>query len=123
MSIIDQAKAELERINFGEEDSAVMIEILEKFLDQWDSGGAVAAVAPVFMQLLAGGPLSPLTGEDDEWMEISDDGPLFQNKRCGSVFKDARTGRVYDIDSNVPVTFPYQPKRQVRWPTFEVAIS
>lgn len=44
MSIIDQAKAELKRANFGDEDSVVMIEILERFLDQWDSGAAVSVV-------------------------------------------------------------------------------
>jgi len=41
MSIIERAKSELARINFGDDDSRVMIEILEKFFSQWDSGGAV----------------------------------------------------------------------------------
>lgn len=45
MSIISQAKDELARIHFGDEDSARMIQILELFFDQWNSGGAVHAVA------------------------------------------------------------------------------
>jgi hypothetical protein len=69
MSIVDQAKHELKLINFGDEDSAVMIAILEKFFDQWDSGGAVHAVAPILQRLIAGKPLSPLTGADDEWFD------------------------------------------------------
>lgn len=57
MSIIEQAKSELAAINFGEEDSAVMIGILEKFFDRWDSGGAVHVVAPVLTRLISGQPL------------------------------------------------------------------
>lgn len=115
MSIIEQAKAELAAINFGEEDSAVMIELLEKFLSTWDSGGAVAAAQPVFNRLLAGKPLSPLTGEDSEWVKCVDG--VFQNKRASSVFKDPRfyDGELaYDIDAAEPraaITFPYWPER------------
>lgn len=115
MSIIAQAKEELKRINFGEEDSAVMIGILEKFFDQWDSGGAVHAVAPVLQRLIAGKCLSPLTGEDDEWTEVGNG--VFQNKRVSSVFKDPRfhDGKLaYDIDAAEPraaITFPYWPER------------
>jgi len=68
MGMIDQAKAELAAVNFGAEDSAVMIDILERFFNQWDSGGAVAAAAPVLQRLLVGRPLSPLTGADEEWV-------------------------------------------------------
>jgi hypothetical protein len=112
MSIIEHAKTELAAINFGEEDSKVMIELLDKFLDQWDSGGAVACVAPVFVRLLNGQPLGPLTGADSEWF-IHDMGDrcYAQNIRCGSVFKH-RDGRCYDIDAPDPhkeITFPYDP--------------
>jgi hypothetical protein len=116
MSLIDQAKTELSRINFGDEDTKVMIEILEKFFDQWDSGGAVWAVAPVLQRLIAGKCLSPLTGEADEWMEVADG--VFQNKRCSSVFKDPRfhEGKLaYDLDnpagSRAAISFPYSPER------------
>ena len=126
MSIIDQAKEELKRINFGDEDSAVMIEILEKFFDQWDSGGAVHAVAPVLQRLIAGKCLSPLTGEDDEWVDHGNG--VFQNKRVSSVFKDSRfhNGNLaYDLDNpagaRVPISFPYWPERaEVRSPVVEI---
>lgn len=115
MSIIEQAKTELAAVNFGEDDSRVMIEILEKFFDQWDSGGAVHAVAPVLQRLIAGKPLSPLTGEDAEWMDHGDG--VFQNLRCSSVFKDPRLhgGKLaYNIDAAEPraaITFPYWPEK------------
>lgn len=103
-----------------------MIELLEKFFDQWDSGGAVWAVAPVLQRLIAGKCLSPLTGEDDEFGEVAPG--VFQNKRVSSVFKDPRfhDGKLaYDLDNplgrSVPITFPYWPeKAEVRSPVVEV---
>lgn len=126
MSIISQAKTELARINFGEEDTAVMIGLLETFLDQWDSGGAVHAVAPIFQRLLAGKCLAPLTGEPDEWFDHG--GGVFQNIRCGSVFKDPRfhDGKLaYDLDnpagSRAAIEFPYyQERAEVASPVIEI---
>ena len=122
MSIISRAKDELKRINFGDEDSAIMIEILEKFFDQWDSGGAVYAVAPILQRLIAGKPLSPLTGDDDEWFDHGEG--VFQNLRASSVFKDPHfyDGKLaFDLDSPAgprePISFPYDPERaEVRSP-------
>lgn len=125
MSIIEQAKVELKRINFGEEDSAVMIDIMERFFAQWDSGGAVYVVAPILQRLIAGKALSPLTGESDEWFDHGDG--VFQNIRCSSVFKDPRfhDGKLaYDIDGADPrgaITFPYYPDRaEVASPVIEI---
>ena len=70
--------------------------------------------------------LTPLTGEDDEWIDQSEASsqPTWQNKRCYSVFKDAdgkaynSDGRVFrrpdgdaytNGDSRVEITFPYTP--------------
>ncbi len=127
MSIIEQAKWELKAANFGEDDSRVMIEILEKFFDQWDSGGAVACVAPVLQRLIAGKPLSPLSGDDDEWVIHDFEDDLYaQNKRCGSVFK-RRDGSAYTIDGptpgRTPITFPYWPeKADIPDPVIEIDI-
>lgn len=110
MSIIEKAKAELAAVNFGEEDSRAMIEILEKFFNQWDSGGAVYYAAPVLQKLIAGKPLSPLTGADEEWWQPISDGH-YQNLRCSSIFKATKDGPAYDID--IPgrpiITFPHWP--------------
>jgi hypothetical protein len=47
----------------------------------------------MFEKLAAFKPLTPLTGEDDEWEEIGD-GEL-QNKRNSAVFKEKDTGAYY----------------------------
>lgn len=114
MSIIEQAKRELAAINFGDDDSAVMIDILERFFGQWDSGGAVSVAAPVLRKLIAGNPLSPLMGTRDEWMDVGNG--VLQNSRCSSVFIDPRfhDGKAaYDLNNpkgaRVAITFPYTP--------------
>lgn len=111
MSIIEHAKIELSAINFGDNDSRVMIEILEKFFAQWDSGGAVSVAAPVLQRLIDGKPLSPLTGSDDEWFIHDCEGMYAQNKRCSSVFKATKDSPAYDINvpGCPPITFPYYP--------------
>lgn len=113
MSIIDQARYEMELAKFPPEDIASMATILNVFFEAWDSGGAVHAMAPVLQRLIAGQPLTPLTGEDHEWVEV---GPgVLQNRRDSSVFKDPRfhDGKLaYDIDAPEPraaITFPYSP--------------
>jgi hypothetical protein len=121
MSIISQARRELEIINFGEEDTEVMIEILRKFFDQWDSGGAVWAVAPILQRCIAGKPLSPIT--DNDWMEVETG--VYQNKRCSTVFKNMETNVAYDIDNpkgpREQITFPYWPERSnVSSPVVEI---
>jgi hypothetical protein len=116
MSIIEQAKAELDVVNFGEDDTKVMLEILRKFFDQWDSGGAVSVAVPVLMRLLGGMPLSPLTGRDEEWHEVGHG--VWQNIRRSTVFKQLepqpRWGRgglhPYDIENlDWDGNFPYNP--------------
>jgi hypothetical protein len=130
MSIIERAKTELAAINFGTEDSAAMIVILEKFFDQWDSGGAVSVAAPVLARLISGQPLKPLTGEDSEWHKPFDNQEVYQNIRCSTVFKQQEPGgrfgrggmHPYDIDNpNWDGRFPYDPTTRLpRPPIFEV---
>ena len=129
MSIIEQAKIELQAISFGDDDSRVMVEILETFFGQWDSGGAVSFAAPVLQRLIAGKPLSPLTGDDNEWIEV---GPqVWQNRRCSTVFKQLRPDLgdglfAYNIDTpgRPAITFPYWPdKAEVGSPVLEIRTS
>lgn len=128
MSIIDNAKRELDLINFGDADTSAMLDILRRFFAHWDSGGAVWAVAPILQRCIAGKPLSPLTGDSHEWIEVAEQngGPLYQNNRCSSVFRDPL--RSYDIDLPptdgqwTAITFPYWPLgSDVKSPVVEVA--
>lgn len=132
MSNLEQfAKEELTRAGLFDEDSdyggmlghAVM-KMVKVFADEGHSGFSASMAVAAFSKLVRFEPLTPLTGDDDEWGEV-DDG-VFQNIRCSHVFKD-KTG-AYDIqgrvfrepsgacftngESHVPVEFPYTPKTE-----------
>jgi len=108
-----------------------VLELIDTFSKQGHSGSSAPVVVQLFAKLAMFKPLTPLTGEDDEWTKVGSD--TWQNKRLSSVFKDA-TGRAYNIDgvvfwewwtdpetgekhkiyytsseSRVDITFPYTP--------------
>lgn len=125
MSIIETAVAEMNRAGFSKKEKQVLVSIMEQFFDQWDSGGAVSVMIPVLTRLLSGQPLSPLTGEDDEWNDVSEHAsqkPMYQNKRCSTVFKTVdRHGNIFVYDIDLPrkagqfqrITFPYLPETKM----------
>jgi len=128
-SILDNAKRELNLISdedmaYGSMMKDAVLEVLETLSNQNHSGMSAGIVISLVNRLWAGKPLTPLTGEDDEWSEPLEflDGEQ-QNLRYHSVFKD-KDGTCYDIDgrkfrckdsnavfrtnaSHVPITFPY----------------
>lgn len=100
-------------------------ELVLVFSTHGHSGFSASYAAAMLEKLLRFEPIGPLTGEPSEWLEV---GPgVFQNRRCGRVFRDASrfNGQAYDIDGRVfrepsgacftssescrPVTFPYTP--------------
>jgi hypothetical protein len=107
-----------------------VLQLLWTFAQQGHSGMSANYAISMFSKLARQEPLGPITGEDSEWIHITDDnggsGNLWQNNRCSHVFKD--DNGAYDIDgkifvepdgssytsfeSRVPVTFPYTPKRE-----------
>lgn len=128
MSLVEHAKRELALLpgdDDGDEMQAEMnahiIRMVELFADEGHSGFSAAYAISVLQKLLSFEPLTPLTGNDDEWVEVGTG--VFQNSRCSRVFKE--DGEAYDIDgrvfrepsgacftgrdSRVPVTFPYVP--------------
>lgn len=128
MSLVEYAKSELARIGRDEDGMQDMINknilsIVEVFSEQEHSGFSAGYALSALERLLRFKPLTPLTGEDDEWNEISNG--TQQNKRCSSVFRNA-DGTAHDIDGIVvsdnggitwfssgrfrkEVTFPYAP--------------
>lgn len=108
-----RSEDEMRRARFSEDDIRAMRQILDIFFDNWDSGGAVYVMQDVFDRLIACKPLTPITGEDDEWVDVGN-GTL-QNKQLSSVFKDPRFfdgKQAYDIDNGGPlkaITFSYNP--------------
>lgn len=107
--------------DYGGEIGAAVMELITAFAAQGHSGGSAHVALAAFSKVAHYKPLTPLTGEDHEWMLVGDD--LWQNIRCGRVFKtgagaydiDGRIfrhadGYVYtNRDSRVPVSFPYTP--------------
>ena len=117
-----------------------ILKLLDVFADEGHSGTTAPYTVDVFKKLAMFEPLTPLTGEDWEWVDVSDmagSGKWYQNKRCGHVFKDdtgvydsegiifydwcknEETGEKYKSyftsrESRVPVTFPYTPKTEYK---------
>ena len=114
-----------------------VLELIKVFSDEGHSGSTAPYTIDLFKKLAMFEPIVPLTGEDWEWTEIaremsgSNNGTVYQNKRCSRVFKDDDgaydiDGKVFYIwytnengerfksyytsrDSHVPVSFPYTP--------------
>jgi len=145
MSNHEWAKKELEFAGYPENDPEDgpnkwlregTLELLEVFAKQGHSGFSAAHAIRMFTQLANWKPLTPLTGADDEWMDVDDD--TWQNRRDGTVFKtikrgaywlygivfwewfsspDIYEGKPYKVyftgsDSLVPVVFPWTRPEQ-----------
>lgn len=108
MTLLSYAEDELNRIGLTDEDEyngmmrKHILHMIKEFSDEGHSGFSAPYAISILTKLFAFKPLTPLTGEDDEWVNVRDYGgePHWQNKRKSSVFKDAN-GDVYDIDGKV----------------------
>ena len=119
-----------------------VLKLLDMFAEDGHSGTTAPYTIDLFKQLALFKPLAPLTGEDDEWHDVSgySGKTLYQNKRASHVFKDENgaydiDGKVFwewvksydddgnpivgksyytSYDSRTPVTFPYNvPEKQI----------
>ena len=122
------AREELTRAGLFDKDSdydgmlgEAVMKMVEVFADEDHSGMSAGIAINLFSRVAKFEPLTPLTGEDDEWNDVGDG--VYQNRRCPSVFK--QDGEAYNIDgkvfrepngvcftnrdSRVPVVFPYVP--------------
>ena len=130
MDLKEFATTELKKIPLDKDGTQQMIngkimEIVEKFSDQDHSGASAVYSLEIINRLLRFKPVTSLTGEGNEWMEVEDGNGLLQNKRCFSVFRE-RDGKSYDVDSvvlsedgglswfhpqalDMPIEFPYYP--------------
>jgi len=139
MNLLDKAKYELDLIGLKEDGDEFdvrmrehLLKMVEVFCLEGHSGASASYAIHTLENLLNHKPLSPLTGEDEEWDDVSKMSgyELYQNKRYSAVFKEG-DGEAYDIagkqfwkwekdengipykwyytssDSKVSVTFPY----------------
>lgn len=75
------------------------LNLLLVFSSQGHSGFSASYCLNLFKKLAKFEPITPLTGNDDEWAEVSDD--TYQNKHCGSVFKKGKEGKAYWLNAYV----------------------
>lgn len=149
--LVNYAKRELDLITKGikkdknfknalfmqEEVNHEILDLIELFANQSHSGMTAPYVINRFKRLADWKPLTPLTGKDDEWVDIEDvlDKPMQQNVRYSGLFRvkddnstahdvNARifsdnggvtwfTGSL-DKDFREPITFPYMPPSKPR---------
>lgn len=131
MNLKEYAQQELKRAGLFDHDAdydgqigGAVMELIEHFADQGHSGHSAEIVRTLFKTLASHRPLTPLTGEDDEWeiLDPAQAGSLVkQNRRLSSVFVNDKD-EVFDLYAvrNVfpngttkyesrPVVFPYTP--------------
>lgn len=123
MSLTEQATRELAKINMGPEDTTAILGIMKAFFGHWDSGGAVSVMLPLLVRCMRGQPLTPLTGAEEEWTQPDPSLQLFQNSRCGTIFRERKDGgwRYFDCETGEEVTMPHMPETRVDVATvFEV---
>ncbi|MFA6134695.1 MAG: hypothetical protein WC869_11835 [Phycisphaerae bacterium] len=130
-NLVRHAEEELRRAGLFDADSdyggmmgPAVLNMVRQFSDEGHSGYSAGLAIAAFKKVAAFEPLTPLTGDDSEWVEYEPG--QFQNRRCSHVFKTADgaydiDGRIFrepdgacftNGDSRVPVTFPYTPKRE-----------
>lgn len=126
MSLLEHAKRELALINTdGDEMQNAMdryiLHMIDEFSKEGHSGFSASYAISFLERLLRFKPLTPLTGEDDEWNQINDD--RWRNNRFSEVFKNAdgqaywSQGKVFSDDggeswytsseSRVHIEFPF----------------
>lgn len=102
-----------------------ILDIVKIFSEQGHSGFSAHYTLNNLTRLLDYKPITPLTGEDDEWTKLDyGEDIAYQNKRCPSIFKRAdgtaynTEGKIFSSnnghtwynckDSSVEVIFPYE---------------
>lgn len=125
-NLVKWAESELERL--GKDEGGMqeainkdILDIVRVFSEQGHTGFSGSYALGIIKRLLDWKPITPLTGEDDEWNDVGTG--TQQNKRCSAVFRENGEayyieGKVFSDDggetwftnrnSHVPVSFPYR---------------
>jgi hypothetical protein len=106
-NLVDYAKRELDILNLGNDDRTGegmdfhmrdhILRMVEMFSEEGHSGFSASYALSILKRVLEYKPLTPLTGNDDEWNEVGDG--VFQNRRASNVFKE--NGQAYWMDGIV----------------------
>jgi hypothetical protein len=103
-----------------------VMRLVQQHAKEDHSGFSSMMAATMFVRLVNGEPLAPLTGEDSEWSEWYAGG-IRQNRRCSKIFQredgtaytldavvfiDPNGARFTSSDSVRDIEFPYMPPSQ-----------
>lgn len=107
MSLLEHAQRELQLAGLFDKDSdyggmlgEAVMRMIKVFSDEGHSGFSAGQTINIFKRVANYECLTPLTGKDDEWVDVAQYGngnPVFQNNRVSSVFKD-ENGRAYYLN-------------------------
>lgn len=128
--LVSYARSELDLILGKDELDVAMknslISVIKEFSKEEHSGYSAQIAIHFLTRLLKFLPISPLTGEDSEWIDIDGKG-LFQSNRCPRVFKqddkaydidaiyfEDNSGTYSSIDCRVEIQFPYTPRDPIK---------
>ena len=112
--LLEHAKNELRLLGMTEDSADEMnaamtkdiLQLIEIFSEQGHSGFSANYCISMFEKLARYETLGPITGEDDEWVDVGhyESRTIYQNKRASNVFKE--------VDEN-GTTMAYQMDRYV----------
>lgn len=108
MSLIEHAERELDLAGLRNEGSIydgmigeAVLELVRVFAGQGHSGGSAEIATSVFNEVVRYRPLTPITSNPDEWMDVSaasGGNPMWQSTRNPALFSTDGGTSWYNID-------------------------
>lgn len=107
LNLLSQSATDLNNRPIIEPFKKEILALCEAFGTSGQSGGSApytaTALSQAIKKLLLQEPILPMTGFDDEWMDVSNwgdgkSGIVYQNKRCSGLFKDSN-GKCWYLDA------------------------
>jgi hypothetical protein len=110
MTLLDFIKEEFATLRKTVPDAVILpfeeeiIALSAKFIEEADSGGAapyyIGAITNALRSLFNYKPITPITGEPDEWVHVAMAGhkELYQNRRLSGLFKEGVEGKAHYND-------------------------
>lgn len=141
LEILEKACDTNDGLEMQKEVTKCVMELMDVFGKQGHSGFSASYVVNLFKNLVEGKPLSPLTGDEDEWGEPLDWGRngavVQQNRRYSALFRENRdNSTAHCVDDIVfsdnggvtwftsgakaqkyrkPIKFPWMPPKEPRY--------